>query len=97
MKFLLVLSLLASSLGPASAAAAPRPLVRYLAATLHLRPGQTRQVQLAVRRAPLALRTPEQVAERLRPVLSATQFERYSQLQGDAASYALLHHLAAQH
>jgi len=109
MKLMLTLGLLAATLGlaplasattytdPAAPAAPARPLVRYLTATLHLHRRAARRVQLAVLRAPLALHTPEQVAERLRPVLSAAQFKRYSQLQEDVASYEQLHRLATQH
>jgi hypothetical protein len=71
--------------------------VRYLSAALHLRPGQVHLVQLAVRRAPLTLQTPEQVAERLRPVLSATQFAQYADLQNNSTAYQMLQRLAGQH
>ncbi|MGI4834190.1 MAG: hypothetical protein ACRYFK_12090 [Janthinobacterium lividum] len=106
MKLLLTLGLLAAtwSLVPAASAAphstshaTVRPLVRYLTATLHLRPRAARRVQRAVLHAPLALRTPEQVAERLRPVLSADQFEHYGHLQNDVVAYEQLQRLAAQH
>lgn len=105
MKVLLTLCLLAITLGSALAAPAAatssarttvRPLVRYLTATLHLHRRKARQVQRAVLHDPLAVRTPEQVAERLRPVLTAAQFESYTTLQSNVSSYELLHRLAVQ-
>lgn len=102
MKALLTTCLLAATLGSSLAASAAtlgapaRPLARYLTATLHLRRHKARQVQRAIRRNPLALNTPEQVAERLRPVLTAAQYERYTTLQNNVTSYEMLHRLTKQ-
>lgn len=102
MKVLLPTCLLALTLSSVSAAPATsahvtvRPLVRYLTATLHLHRHKARLVQRAVLHNPLALSTPEQVGERLRPVLSAAQFEQYWALQNEVSSYEMLSRLAAQ-
>lgn len=102
MKALLTICLLAATLGsalaaPATLAGAPaRPLARYLTATLHLRRHKARQVQRAVRRNPLQLTTPEQIAQRLRPVLTDAQYEQFVALQDNVASYEMLNRLTAQ-
>jgi hypothetical protein len=100
MKTWLTLALLACTLGAAPVASATshtsRPLTRYLTATLHLRRHKARQVERAVQRNPLELSTPEQVADRLRPVLTATQYEQYADLQNNHAAYQMLQRLAAQ-
>lgn len=103
MKTLLTLGLLTLTLGsalaaPTAAAASQtsRPLVRYLTATLHLRRHKARQVERAVLRNPLDLSTPEQVADRLRPVLTASQYEQYADLQNNGAAYQMLQRLAVQ-
>lgn len=102
MKALFTLCLFAASFGSVAAAPAAtshatvRPLVRYLTATLHLRRHKARQVQRAVLRNPLEVTTPEQVADRLRPVLSDAQYERYTVLQNNVASYEMLNRLAMQ-
>lgn len=100
MKTWLTLALVAFTLGSAPVASAAgsssRPLERYLTATLHLRRHQARQVARAVRHNPLELNTPEQVADRLRPVLTAAQYERYADLQNNHAAYQMLQRLATQ-
>lgn len=100
MKTWFTLALVAFILGSTSAASAAsvssRPLARYLTATLHLRRHKARQVERAVRRNPLELSTPEQVADRLRPVLTATQYEQYADLQNNHAAYQMLQRLATQ-
>lgn len=62
------------------------PLVRYLAATLHLSQEQTQAVQLAVQKHQRQVRTPELLAERLSTVLTPSEFERFLQLRDDAAT-----------
>lgn len=102
MKTLVATCLLALSLSPVLAApasaahSATRPLVRYLTATLHLHRHKARQVARAMQRNPLSLTTPEQIRERLRPVLNASQFERYTILQDNVVSYEMLNRLTTQ-
>lgn len=102
MKAFVATCLLAASLSPALGASATttrsatRPLVRYLTATLHLRRHKARLVARAMQRNPLGLTCPEQIGERLRPVLSAAQFEHYTILRDNVASYEMLNRLTAQ-
>lgn len=66
------------------------PLVRYLAATLQLPQSQAVAVQQAVQNHERLTRTPEQLAERLRPVLSAREYERFERLYDNASAAASL-------
>lgn len=70
------------------------PLVRYLAATLQLSQPQTLAVQAAVQKHQRQTRTPELLAQRLRTVLTASEYERFEQLHDNAASAASLRELA---
>ena len=70
------------------------PLVRYLAATLHLSQERTLAVQQAVQKHQRTVRTPELLAERLRTVLTPSEFERFLQLRDDATSADDLRELA---
>ena len=73
---------------------AARPLVRYLAATLHLSPAQTAAVQLAVGKHPWRARTPEHLAQCLVQVLTPKEFDQFLQLQDNAAAHNSLRGLA---
>jgi hypothetical protein len=75
---------------------AARPLVRYLAATLHLSPAQTAAVQLAVGKHPWRARTPERLALCLAQVqvLTPNEFDQFLQLQESAAAHNSLRCLA---
>lgn len=84
---------------PAAATARPgaRPLVRYLTATLRLTPAQVVAVQQVLRtEAPRPL-VPEQLAQRLEPVLGPEAQERLHALQTNVNSYRALYYLAARH
>ena len=70
------------------------PLVRYLAATLQLSQTQTLAVQEAVQKHPRQARTPELLAQRLRTVLTTSEFERFEQLHNNADSATSLRELA---
>jgi hypothetical protein len=70
------------------------PLVRYLAATLQLSAAQTVAVQEAVQKHQRLTRTPELLAQRLRTVLTDSEFERFEQLHNNADSAANLRELA---
>jgi hypothetical protein len=70
------------------------PLVRYLAATLQLSQSQAVAVQQAVQHHERLTRTPGQLAERLHPVLSAREYERFERLYDNASTAASLHELA---
>ena len=70
------------------------PLVRYLAATLQLSPAQTLAVQASVQKHQRLTRTPELLAERLRTVLTPSEYARFEQLHADAGSAASLRELA---
>jgi hypothetical protein len=72
------------------------PLVRYLAATLQLSQEQTVAVQNAVQKHQRQVRTPELLAERLRTVLTPSEFERFEQLRSKATSAQDLRGLAAR-
>lgn len=72
------------------------PLVRYLAATLHLSPAQTLAVQASVQKHQRQTRTPELLAQRLRTVLTASEYAQFEQLHADASSAASLRELAAR-
>jgi hypothetical protein len=73
---------------------AARPLVRYLAATLHLPPAQAVAVQLAVGKYQRRGRTPEHLAQCLAQVLTPSEFDQFLQLQNDAAAHNSLRSLA---
>ena len=75
---------------------AARPLVRYLAATLHLSQAQTVAVQQAVARHQRRVRTPNQLALCLEQVLTANEFDRFLQLQDQPDSFETLQCLALQ-
>ncbi|MDO7886661.1 hypothetical protein [Hymenobacter cheonanensis] len=70
------------------------PLVRYLAASLQLSPSQTIAVQQAVQKHQRLTRTPELLAQRLRTVLTESEYERFEQLHDDASAAASLRELA---
>ena len=70
------------------------PLVRYLAATLQLSQSQTLAVQAAVQKHQRLTRTPELLAQRLRTVLTASEYERFEQLHNEAGSAANLRELS---
>ena len=72
---------------------AARPLVRYLAATLHLSLAQTAAVQLAVGKHPWRARTPEQLAQCLVQVLAPNEFDQFMQLQDSADARNSLRYL----
>jgi hypothetical protein len=57
------------------------PLVRYLAATLHLSPARTKVVQAAVQKHQRRTRTPELLAYCLAEVLTPEEFDRFLTLQ----------------
>ncbi len=69
------------------------PLVRYLAATLQLSQSQAVAVQQAVQKHERLVRTPELLAERLRPVLSPREYERFERLYDNPNAAASLHEL----
>lgn len=73
---------------------AARPLVRYLAATLHLPPAQAAAVQLAVGKYPWRARTPEHLAQCLAQVLTPNEFDQFLQLQDNADARNSLRSLA---
>ncbi|MGI4874155.1 MAG: hypothetical protein ACRYFX_23590 [Janthinobacterium lividum] len=75
---------------------AARPLVHYLAATLQLSTSQTLAVQQALKVNPLQLRTPEQIAERLQPVLTTAEFDRFKELTNNVTTYEFLNSLATR-
>jgi hypothetical protein len=72
------------------------PLVRYLAATLQLSQAQTVAVQQAVQKHQRLTRTPELLAQRLRTVLTDSEFARFEQLHNDADAAASLRELAVR-
>lgn len=72
------------------------PLVRYLAATLQLSQSQTVAVQQAVQKHQRLTRTPELLAQRLRTVLTDSEFARFEQLHNNADSAANLRELAVR-
>ncbi|HET9502645.1 MAG TPA: hypothetical protein VFO93_03840 [Hymenobacter sp.] len=74
-----------------------RPLVRYLTATLRLTPAQAVAVQQALRTEVPRPLVPEQLAQRLEPVLSPEAQERLHALQTNVDSYRTLYYLAARH
>jgi hypothetical protein len=84
---------------PAATVARPgaRPLVRYLTATLRLTPAQVAAVQQALRAETPRPLVPEQLAQRLEPVLSLEAQERLHALQTNVDSYRTLYYLAARH
>ncbi len=73
---------------------AARPLVRYLAATLHLSRAQTAAVQRAVAKHQWRVRTPEQLALCLEQVLTPDKFDQFLQLQDRADTFGSLQCLA---
>lgn len=73
---------------------AARPLVRYLAATLHLSRTQTAAVQQAVAKHQRSVRTPEQLAQCLAQVLTPDEFDHFLQLQDQADTFGSLQCLA---
>ena len=74
-----------------------RPLVRYLTATLRLTPAQAVAVQQALRTETPRPLAPEQLTQRLEPVLSPEAQERLHALQTNVDSYRTLYYLAARH
>lgn len=83
---------------PVAAHATPTPvpsqLVHYLVATLQLSTTQTAAVQQALKASPLKVRTPEQITDCLRPVLSPDELSRLIALTNDVQSYEYLNYLA---
>ena len=69
------------------------PLVRYLAATLQLSQARTVAVQQTLQKHERLARTPELLAERLRPVLTASEYERFERLRDNAGAAASLRQL----
>lgn len=84
---------------PAATTARPgaRPLVRYLTATLRLTPAQVAAVQQVLRTEVPRPLVPEQLTQRLEPVLSPEAQERLHALQTNVDSYRTLYYLAARH
>ena len=84
---------------PSAVAARPgaRLLVRYLTATLRLTPAQVAAVQQALRTEVPRPLVPEQLAQRLEPVLSPNAQEHLHALQTNVDSYRTLYYLAAPH
>jgi len=80
-----------------AARAGARPLVRYLTATLRLTPAQVVAVQQALRTETPRPLAPEQLTQRLEPVLSPEAQERLHTLQTNVDSYRTLSYLAARH
>jgi hypothetical protein len=74
-----------------------RPLVRYLTATLRLTPAQVVAVQQALRTELPRPLVPEQLVQRLSPVLGPEAQERLQALQTNVDSYRTLYYLAARH
>ena len=83
---------------PVAAHATPTPvpsqLVHYLAATLKLSTTQTAAVQQALKANPLKVRTPEQITDCLRTVLSPDELSRLIALTNDVQTYEYLNYLA---
>ena len=81
---------------PAYATPTPVPsqLVHYLVAALQLSGAQTAAVQQALKANPLRVRTPEQITDCLRPVLSPDELSRLIALTNDVQSYEYLNYLA---
>ena len=71
----------------------PSQLVHYLAATLKLSTTQTAAVQQALKANPLKVRTPEQITDCLRTVLSPEELSRLIALTNDMQSYEYLNYL----
>lgn len=69
------------------------PLVRYLAATLRLSQAQAVAVQQAVQKHERLVRTPQALAERLRPILTPREYERFERLYDNASAAASLREL----
>lgn len=75
---------------------AARPLVRYLAATLHLSRAQAAAVQQAVAKHQRRVRTPNQLAQCMAEVLTPNELDRFLQLQDRPDTFGMLQYLALQ-
>jgi hypothetical protein len=76
---------------------APRPLVRYLINNLQLPDQQALAVEQALKAHPLKTSSPEELAEVLRPVLTAEQFARLQALKPANELSDELRYLATLH
>jgi hypothetical protein len=72
------------------------PLVRYLAATLHLSAARTLVVQAAVQHHERLVRTPDLLTKHLRKVLTPAEFARFERLHESTGPDASLRELAVR-